>query len=112
MSEGVARHGSIRLIEEACTACMICVRECPAWCIHIASHTVTATDLPPGARDRTRNELDRFDIDWSVCMYCGICVDECPFDALVWAGDHHPGAASIGGLLAGREELRSAGGSS
>ena len=26
--------------------------------------------------------LDRFAIDGSLCMYCGICIDECPFDAL------------------------------
>jgi len=29
--------------------------------------------------------LDRFAIDWSLCMYCGICVEVCPFDALFWA---------------------------
>jgi NADH-quinone oxidoreductase subunit I len=31
--------------------------------------------------------LDRFAIDWSLCMYCGICVEECPYDALEWVGD-------------------------
>lgn len=33
------------------------------------------------------NVLDSFDIDYSLCMYCGICVDVCPFDALEW--DQH-----------------------
>ena len=77
-------HGSIHLIEAACTSCMICARECPTWCISIDSHTEPIEDLPAGARERTQNVLDRFAIDWSLCMYCGICVDECPFDALEW----------------------------
>jgi NADH-quinone oxidoreductase subunit I len=38
-----------------------------------------------GARPRTRNVLDRFAIDYSLCMYCGICVEVCPFDALFWS---------------------------
>ncbi|GAA2097274.1 hypothetical protein GCM10009841_09490 [Microlunatus panaciterrae] len=78
-------HGSIVLVESNCTSCMICARECPSWCITIDSHTEPVADLPPGARDRTVNVLDRFAIDWSLCMYCGICVEECPFDALHWS---------------------------
>jgi NADH-quinone oxidoreductase subunit I len=88
-------HRWIRLIEPACTSCMICARECPSWCISIDSHTEPVADLPASARERTRNVLDRFAIDWSLCMYCGICVEECPYDALEWAGDlTQPGSSS------------------
>jgi NADH-quinone oxidoreductase subunit I len=74
---------------------MICARECPSWCISIDSHTEPVEDLQPGARHRTRNVLDRFAIDWSLCMYCGICVEECPYDALEWVGDvTQPGSSS------------------
>jgi NADH-quinone oxidoreductase subunit I len=66
---------------------MICARECPSWCISIDSHTEPVEGLPAGARDRSRNVLDRFAIDWSLCMYCGICIKECPYDALEWVGD-------------------------
>jgi NADH-quinone oxidoreductase subunit I len=37
------------------------------------------------ARARQKNVLDRFAIDFSLCMYCGICVEVCPFDALYWS---------------------------
>ena len=95
MSSTEPSHRWIRLIEPACTSCMICARECPSWCISIDSHTEPVAGLPVGARDRTENVLDRFAIDWSLCLYCGICVEECPYDALEWVGDlTQPGASS------------------
>ncbi len=78
-------RGVIGLLEENCTVCMLCARECPDWCIYIDSHTETQTPTVEGGRERQRNVLDRFAIDFSLCMYCGICVDVCPFDALFWA---------------------------
>ena len=98
-------HGTIALIEPACTSCMVCARECPAWCITIDSHTEPVPDLPAGARERTRNVLDRFEIDWSLCMYCGICVEECPFDALAWEPQHTAAAPSAVVLRHGIDEL-------
>lgn len=102
-------HGRIDLIESRCTSCMICARECPVWCIHIESHTEVDTAAPTqqtgrGPRSRTRNVLDSFIIDWSVCMYCGICVEECPFDALEWADATVP-SADLAGLRHGIDEL-------
>jgi len=98
-------HGSIVLIESACTSCMICARECPSWCITIDSHTEPVADLPAGARARTENVLDRFAIDWSLCMYCGICVDECPFDALAWSPDLASPAETLAALTAEKADL-------
>jgi NADH-quinone oxidoreductase subunit I len=78
-------RGLIALKEENCTVCMLCSRECPDWCIYIDSHKETVAPKTPGARPRTRNMLDRFAIDFALCMYCGICVEVCPFDALFWS---------------------------
>ena len=86
-SEPPARaRGVIALLEENCTVCMLCARECPDWCVYIDAHTETVE--VPGGRPRQRNVLDRFAIDFALCMYCGICVEVCPFDALFWAPDH------------------------
>lgn len=99
MSSPASAHRWIQLIEPACTSCMICARECPSWCITIDSHTEPVAGLPAGARDRTRNVLDRFAVDWSLCMYCGICVEECPYDALEWVGDLTPPGSHEGSLV-------------
>ncbi len=78
-------RGVIGLLEENCTVCMLCARECPDWCIYIDSHKESQAPVAEGGRERQQNVLDRFAIDFSLCMYCGICVDVCPFDALFWA---------------------------
>jgi len=78
-------RGVIALLEENCTSCMLCARECPDWCIYIDSHKETLPATTEGGRERQRNVLDRFAIDFSLCMYCGICVEVCPFDALHWS---------------------------
>jgi NADH-quinone oxidoreductase subunit I len=78
-------RGVIALLEENCTSCMLCARECPDWCIYIDSHKEVVPAPASGGRERSRNVLDRFAIDFSLCMYCSICIEACPFDALFWS---------------------------
>ncbi len=102
-------HSSIALIEDRCTSCMICARECPTWCITLTSHLEQSVPAP-GARPRTHNVLDTFTIDWALCMYCGVCIEQCPTDALEWSGSRVPSADRLvdlvhdRGLLAPRRE--------
>ena len=98
-------RGVIGLLEENCTVCMLCARECPDWCIYIESHKQTAP-APDGGRPRVRNVLDRFAIDFSLCMYCGICVEACPYDALFWSGEFGYPETGIGALTHERDRLR------
>ena len=97
-------RGVIALMESNCTVCMLCARECPDWCIYIDSHKETV-EVPGAARARQRNVLDRFDIDFSLCMYCGICIEVCPFDALFWAPDFAYAEGDIRNLLHDRGRL-------
>ena len=99
-------RGVIALIEENCTSCMLCARECPAWCIYIDSHKETIPATTEGGKDRTRNVLDRFAIDFSICMYCSICVEACPFDALHWSPEFEYSELDIRELTHEKDRLR------
>jgi NADH-quinone oxidoreductase subunit I len=126
-------RGVIGLLEENCTVCMLCARECPDWCIYIDSHKEPVPSAPeaggaevsraeagpagrgaPAAggpagrgRQRVRNALDRFAIDFSLCMYCGICIEVCPYDALFWAPEFSYAEPDLRDLTHERERLRS-----
>jgi len=99
-------RGVIALMEENCTVCMLCSRECPDWCIYIDSHKETVPPKEPGARARTRNMLDRFAIDFALCMYCGICIEVCPFDALFWSPEFEYSEYDIRELTHEMDRLR------
>jgi NADH-quinone oxidoreductase subunit I len=97
-------RGVIALLEENCTACMLCARECPDWCIYIESHKEPVPGSASGRR--VRNALDRFAIDFSLCMYCGICVEACPYDALFWSPEFSYAGTGIAELTHERARLR------
>jgi len=98
-------RGVIGLLEENCTVCMLCARECPDWCIYIESHKQTSPAQDSG-RPRVRNVLERFAIDFSLCMYCGICVEVCPYDALFWSPEYAYPETGIAALTHERDRLR------
>jgi NADH-quinone oxidoreductase subunit I len=98
-------RGVIALKEENCTVCMLCARQCPDWCIYIEGHKTKAPPRREGGKPRTVQKLDRFDIDYSLCMYCGICVEVCPFDALFWSPEYEYSESRIGDLLHDKAKL-------
>ena len=68
----------------------------------------TRIPSPPrraGGKPRSVNILDRFDIDYALCMYCGICVEVCPFDALFWSPEYEYSEPRIADLLHDKDKL-------
>jgi NADH-quinone oxidoreductase subunit I len=98
-------RGVIALHEDNCTSCMLCARECPDWCIYIDSHKETLPPATPHGRPRVEAVLDRFAIDFSLCMYCGICIEVCPFDALFWSPEYAYDGPDPLSLLQERDQL-------
>jgi NADH-quinone oxidoreductase subunit I len=97
-------RGVIALKAENCTVCWKCSRECPDWCIYIESHKETHQPAS-GGRARSAKLLDRFAIDYALCMYCGICVEVCPFDALFWSPEFEYAEYGITELIHEKEKL-------
>ena len=98
-------RGVISLDVDNCTVCMLCARECPDWCIYIEGHKEEQPPSKPGGKPRARATLDRFDIDYSLCMYCGICVEVCPFDALHWSPEYEYSEPEVSSLLHDKDKL-------
>ncbi len=71
--------------EPYCTACMVCIRNCPTLCM-----TATMKDNPlhEEGRSHRRKIVDSFEINLNRCILCGICVDVCNFDAIVMSHEH------------------------
>jgi len=97
-------RGVIALKQENCTVCYKCSRACPDWCIYIDAHKETH-EPASGGKGRSVKILDRFAIDFALCMYCGICVEVCPFDALFWSPEFEYAEYDIHQLLHERERL-------
>src|ERR671937_120869 len=97
-------RGVIALKEANCTVCYKCSRECPDWCIYIDAHKETH-EPASGGRARSVKVLDRFAIDYALCMYCGICVEVCPFDALFWSPEFEYAEYDIRELIHEKEKL-------
>ena len=98
-------RGVIALKEENCTVCMLCARRAPTGA---STSRVTRRQRPPrreGGRPRSVSVLDRFDIDYALCMYCGICVEVCPFDALFWSPEFEYSEPRIADLLHDKDKL-------
>ena len=55
---------------------MLCATACPADCIHIV-----AEDAPPDWPDRDKFPAS-FVLDELRCIYCGMCEEACPVDAI------------------------------
>src|SRR5690606_38423571 len=83
---------------------MLCARECADWGSYIDSHK-EALPAEGGGRARTRNVLDRFAIDFALCMYCGICIEVCPFDALFWSPEFEYAEYDIRDLIHEKDRL-------
>jgi len=62
--------------QHACTACGICMMNCPNGTIHVISKTETTED------GKTKKVLDRHEYDLGQCTFCNLCVLSCPSQAI------------------------------
>jgi NADH-quinone oxidoreductase subunit I len=61
-----------------CTGCIACERACPDYIIKIELTT---------AEDRSKH-IDHWHYEIGACMMCGLCVEACPYDAIVMSHEY------------------------
>ena len=69
---------SLLWFEERCTGCSTCAQACPDGCILVAT-----SPAPDGSR-----RVERYEIDFRLCMYCGLCTEACPYLAIQPGGTY------------------------
>ena len=86
--------------DDRCTACASCAKYCPLGIIEIVTHA-SGENLQAGEN----YAIDKFDIDTGRCMFCGLCVEACPYDALHMGTDFERGNYHRSNLVLDKETL-------
>lgn len=63
---------------ERCTGCSTCAQACPDGCILVETEP----------RQDGTYLVNRYEIDFRLCMYCGLCVEACPYEAIQNGGPY------------------------
>jgi NADH-quinone oxidoreductase subunit I len=82
--------------ETLCIACNLCALACPETLIVVGSERNEQT---------RRKELTTFTYDTSRCMFCGLCEDACPVDALELTQDFEIASYTREGMIWDRQML-------
>lgn len=89
--------------EERCTGCASCAKYCPLGIIKIVTDP-SNTAIQEG----DKYNIEVFDIDIGRCMFCGLCVEACPYDALFMGSGFERGRDQRSDLVISVDELRQA----
>ncbi|MDR2424660.1 MAG: 4Fe-4S binding protein [Prevotellaceae bacterium] len=65
-----------------CTACGICMMNCPNGTIRVVSATMV--DETTG---KSKKVLDRYLYDLGSCTFCALCTSTCPHGAICWSNE-------------------------
>ena len=58
-----------------CTGCGICAKNCPQHCITVV-------------KKEDEKQPEEYTVNYELCMFCRVCIDVCPFNALEQTGEH------------------------
>ena len=89
--------------EERCTGCASCAKYCPLGIIRIVT-SPSGDDMQEGEK----YAIDVFDIDIGRCMFCGLCVEACPYDAIHMGSGFEEGKYDRSELVLDVDYLRQA----
>ncbi len=86
-------RGRLHNVIEDCIGCQACARVCPVDCITIRTEK-RGKDEPEvftseeSGRKPKKLRVLQYDIDLSLCCYCGFCTEQCPTSCLRMIPDY------------------------
>ena len=89
--------------EQRCTGCASCAKYCPLGIIEIVT-----SESGEQMQEGQKYNLDVFDIDIGRCMFCGLCVEACPYDALHMGSGFEEGTYRRDDLVIHKDRLMEA----
>ena len=89
--------------EDRCTGCASCAKYCPLGIIEIVT-SPSKTAMQEG----DKYAIEVFDIDIGRCMFCGLCVEACPYDALHMGSGFEESTYSRADLVINMDKLKAA----
>ena len=94
-------RGQLHCDIDDCIGCDQCARACPVDCIYIETEKAGKDeDLGVTTKGtKKRLKVHRFDIDMSLCCYCGLCTYPCPTECLVMTPQYESSIYEREGLL-------------
>lgn len=82
--------------KEKCTGCGTCAKTCPQGSIDI----MTSVKV-----EENKYRVEKFEVDTGYCIFCGLCVEACPYEALFMGYAYERARYRRGELILAKENL-------